>query len=92
MSKMQAWIEARLVPVVNKISSFYWFSIIANAVLFLVPFSMANAVSALWGVLRKFVPSLIDISAIGTYSFGLSGLFMAFIIPHDAMVKENRRD
>ena len=68
---MQAWIEARLVPVVNKISSFYWFSIVANAVLFLVPFSMANAVSALWGVLRKFVPSLIDISVIGTYSFGI---------------------
>ncbi len=92
MEKMQQWVEARLVPVVNKITSLYWFSIIANAVLFLVPFSMANAISALWGLLRKFIPSLIDISALGTYSFGLSGLFMAFTIPHDVMVKENRRD
>lgn len=92
MNKMQEWVEARLVPVVNKISNLYWFSIIANAVLFLVPFSMANAISALWGLLRKFVPALIDISAIGAYSFGLSGLFMAFTIPHDVMVKENRRD
>lgn len=92
MKKIQEWIENRIVPVVNKITSLYWFSIVANAVLFIVPFSMANAVSALWGVVRKFIPSLIDLSPLGTYTFGLTGLFMAFLIPHDTMVKENRRD
>lgn len=92
MQIVQSWIEEKLVPVVNKITSLYWFSIISNAVLFIVPFSMANAVSALWGVIRKFIPSLIDISPLGSYSFGLSGLFMAFLIPHDTMVKEGRRD
>ena len=92
MKTIQEWINKKLVPVVNKITSLYWFGIIANAVLYIVPFSMANAVSALWGVVRKFVPWLIDLSPIGNYSFGLSGLFMAFIIPHDVMIKEGRRD
>lgn len=92
MQKIQEWIEKRIIPIVNKITSLYWFSIIANAVLFIVPFSMANAISALWGVVRKFIPSLIDLSPLGTYTFGLTGLFMAFLIPHDTMVKEDCRD
>ena len=92
MKLIQGWIEDRLVPVVNKITSLYWFGIISNAVLFIVPFSMASAISALWGVLRKFFPALIDLSPIGQYSFGLSGLFMVFLIAHDTMVKEDRRD
>lgn len=92
MKKAQQWITEHIVPLVNKITSMYWFSIIANAVLFIVPFSMANAISSLWGLLRQFFPSLIDLSPIGTYSFGLTGLFMVFTIAHDVMVKENRRD
>lgn len=92
MDKLTSWVEAKLVPITNKITSLYWFSIIANAVLFIVPFSMANAVSSLWGVVRKFFPSLIDLSPIGNFSFGLSGLFMVFLIAHDTMVKEDRRD
>lgn len=60
MDKLTSWVEAKLVPITNKITSLYWFSIIANAVLFIVPFSMANAVSSLWGVVRKFFPSLIE--------------------------------
>lgn len=92
MKRAQKWIEGFLVPKVNKISSLYWFSIIANAVLFIVPFSMASAIAGLWNVLRNFFPALIDISAISNFSFGLTGLFMAFLIPHDTMVKEKRRD
>lgn len=92
MKKIQEWIELKIVPVVNKLTSLYWFSIVANAVLFIVPFSMANAISALWGVVRKFIPELIDLSPLGSYSFGLSGLFMVFLIAHDTMVKEDRRD
>lgn len=92
MAKAQALIENKLVPIVNKITSLYWFSIVANAVLFIVPFSMASAIAALWGLLRKFFPMLVDLSPLSTFSFGLTGLFMAFLIPHDTMVKEEKRN
>lgn len=92
MNKAQILIENKLVPIVNKITSLYWFSIIANAVLFIVPFSMASAIAALWGVVRKFIPSLIDLTPLSTFSFGLTGLFMAFLIPHDTMIKEGKRN
>ena len=47
MEKIQAWIEKHLVPVINKITSNFWFGIVADAVLFIVPFSMVCALSSL---------------------------------------------
>ena len=32
MEKIQAWIEKHLVPVINKITSNFWFGIVADAV------------------------------------------------------------
>ena len=75
MKQIQAWIERVLVPVINKITSNFWFGIVADAILYIVPFSMVSAIPSIWTIIRNFVPSLPDISAISTYSFGLIGLF-----------------
>ena len=92
MEAVQAWIEKYMVPVMNKITSTYWFGIISDAVLYVVPFCMVSAIPSLWSVLRIFIPVLPDISALNTYSFGLIGLFVSFIIPHNVAVKEGKRD
>ena len=86
---MQEWIQNHLVPVINKITSMYWFGIIADAILYIVPFSMVSTIPSLWSILRRFIPSLPDLSPISTYSFGLIGLFVTFIIPYNVLVKEN---
>ncbi len=92
MEVIQSWIEKHLVPVVNKITSTYWFGIIADAVLYIVPFSMVSAIPSLWTILRKFLTFLPDISPITTYSFGLIGLFVVFVIPYNCLVKEEKKD
>lgn len=92
MDAVQAWIEKYMVPVMNKITATYWFSIISDAVLYVVPFCMVSAIPSLWTVIRKFVTVLPDISALSTYSFGLIGLFVVFIIPHNVAIKEGKRD
>ena len=81
MKAIQAWIETYLVPIINKITNSYWFSIIADAILYIVPFSMVSTIPSLWSILRRFVPSLPDLTPLNTYSFGLIGLFVVFIIP-----------
>ena len=43
MKKIQEWIEKYLVPVINKVTSNYWFSLVADAILYIVPFSMVSA-------------------------------------------------
>lgn len=85
MEKIQAWIEKHLVPVINKITSNFWFGIVADAVLFIVPFSMVSAIPSLWAILRRFVPVLPDISPLSTFSFGLIGLFVVFVIPYNCL-------
>ena len=76
----------------NKLTSTYWFGVISDAVLYIVPFSMVSAIPSLWNIIRRFVPALPDLSPLTTFSFGLVGMFMAFIIPHNVAVKEDRKD
>ncbi len=92
MKKIQTWIEKYLVPITNKITSNYWFSIVADAILYIVPFSMVSAIPSLWSILLKFFPSLPDLSPLSQYSFGLIGLFVVFIIPYNCLVKEEKKD
>lgn len=92
MQKVQEWIEKYLVPVTNKITSNYWFSIVADAILYIVPFSMVSAIPNLWSILLKFFPNLPDLTPISQYSFGLIGLFVVFIIPYNCLVKEGKKD
>lgn len=92
MEGVQGWITARIVPLMNKLTSTYWFGVISDAVLYIVPFSMVSAIPSLWNIIRRFVTSLPDISALTQYSFGLVGMFMAFIIPYNVAVKEDRKD
>lgn len=92
-SKLQQAIETKVVPALNKVTSNYWFSLVADAVLIIVPFSMVSAVPSLWSVIRKFLlPDSPDLTPITTYSFGLIGLFVSFIIPYNCMVKEGRKE
>lgn len=92
MKFIQSKIEKYLVPFVTKITSSYWFSIVADAILYIVPFSMVSAIPSLWTIARRFIPSLPDLSPISTYSFGLIGLFVVFIIPYNTLVKEEKKD
>ena len=92
MKNIQARIEKYLVPISNKITSNYWFSIVADAILYIVPFSMVSAIPSLWSILLKFFPELPDLSPLSQYSFGLIGLFVVFIIPYNCLVKEEKKD
>ena len=92
MKKIQEWIEKHLVPVMNKITQNFWFGIVADAILYIVPFSMVSAIPSLWSILRRFVPVLPDISPLGTFSFGLIGLFVSFVIPYDCLNKIGKKD
>lgn len=92
MEGVQDWITAHIVPLMNKLTSTYWFGVISDAVLYIVPFSMVSAIPSLWNIIRRFVTSLPDISALTQYSFGLVGMFMAFIIPYNVAVKEDRKE
>jgi PTS system cellobiose-specific IIC component len=92
MKQIQAWIEKHLVPIMTKITNNFWFSIVADAILYIVPFSMVSAIPSLWSILRNFIPSLPDLSPISTFSFGLIGLFVVFVIPYNCLNKIGKKD
>lgn len=91
MEKIQAWIEKHLVPVINKITSNFWFGIVAmqSCTLFRSRWSVPPVPV---GHLRRFVPVLPDISPLSTFSFGLIGLFVVFVIPYNCLQKIDKKD
>jgi PTS system cellobiose-specific IIC component len=91
MTRVQGGIEKHVVPVINKLTANYWFGIVANAVLYIVPFTMVSAIPSLFNVVRTFIPVLPDLTALNTYSFGLVGMFIAFIIPHSVASRRTIR-
>lgn len=92
MEKVQVWVEQHVVPPINKITSNFWFSLVADAVLVIVPFTMVAAIPSLVAVIGNFVEGVPDLSPISTYSFGLIGLFIAFLIPYNCMVKDEKKE
>ena len=66
MSKVQNIIETKIVPPLNKITANFWFSLAADAILYIVPFSMVSAIPNLWNFIRNFFPALPDLSPITT--------------------------
>lgn len=92
MNKIQSWIEKYIVPVIGKITQNFWFSIVADSILYIVPFSMVSTIPSLWSILRRFLPTLPDLTPLSTYSFGLIGLFVVFIIPYTALQKKDKKD
>ena len=53
---------------------------------------MVSAIPSLWSILRRFVPVLPDISPLSTFSFGLIGLFVSFVIPYNCLNKIGKKD
>lgn len=86
-SRVQSWVENSVVPKLTKITSNFWFSLVADAVLYIVPFTMVAAIPSLWSLIRQLAPGLPDLTPLSTYSFGLVGLFVSFIIPYNCMIK-----
>ena len=92
MAKVQNVIETKIVPPLNKITANFWFSLVADSILYIVPFSLVSAIPNLWNFFRNFFPALPDLSPITTFSFGLVGMFVVFAVPYNCMVKAERRD
>lgn len=88
MDKTMHFMTDKVSPKLNKATRNPYLSGLQAAVLKLVPLILVSSVVTIYNVVRKFVETLPDISAITTYTFGLSGLLMAFLLPYFILEKK----
>ncbi len=83
--RLENWLNNSLSPRVAKFTQNHYVMAVQSAFQVVLPMILVGSIANLIGTLRNFIPNLPDISLINQYSFGLIGLFMAFIIPYNIM-------
>lgn len=88
MQKFINWLSKNFAPKVNKITRNVWIQSIQSAIMAVLPMVFVGSLITVTSIIKNYIPSFPDLSPIGNYSFGLIGLFIAFLMPYTIMEKK----
>ena len=85
------WVNRALAPTLNKICANDYVAAIQESIMSVLPMIMVGSVASMVSVFRNFeiLAWLPDISLLNTFSFGLVGLFLSFMLPMKIMEKKD---
>lgn len=88
MNKIMNFMTNTFAPKVNKIVKNPWISAIQDSIMTALPLVFVGSLVTVISLLNNLIPSLPDFSMISTFSFGMFGLVVAFMIPYYLMEKK----
>lgn len=91
MDAFMSWMTDVFAPKMNKIARNPWLQSIQEAILAAMPVILIGSFVTLVNIVRDFVPSFPDLSMLNSFSFGLIGLFLAYLIPSSIMEKKKHK-
>lgn len=89
MNKFMNWLADSFAPKATELFGNPWISAVSSTMQKVLPFILTGSCVYLYNVIKLVVPGLPDLSPIANYSFGLTGLFVAFFVANQAMEKLN---
>lgn len=99
MKRFRAWMEKLtdfmnrvFVPRASAISSNPWVKAVQDAIMAIVPMILVGSVITLVTILNEYFEWMPDFTWINSFSFGIIGLFVAFLIPYYLMQRKGHRD
>lgn len=92
MEKIMNFMQNSFAPKVNKITKNVWVSSIQDAVMAVLPFILVGSLITLVSLINEIKPILPDLTLVNSFSFGMIGLFVAFLIPYFVMDKKKYTD
>jgi Phosphotransferase system cellobiose-specific component IIC len=92
MNKLMYWLTNSFAPKMNKFASNPWVSSIQQSIYSIMPVILFGSIISMIGALRVIIPVIPDISLLSSFSFGLLGLFVAFLFPYNLMEKKGQAD
>ena len=81
MNNLESKVEA-LSAKLNKFAKNPWIAGIQASVLKIVPLTLVSTLVTIYDCIREFVPGLPSMGSLGTYTFGISGLVVAMLVPY----------
>ncbi|MCA0293823.1 MAG: PTS transporter subunit EIIC [Actinobacteria bacterium] len=99
MKSFNAWMESlsdymsdKFSPVANRLTGNVWVKSLQEAIMAVVPMILVGSLITLISILNNFFPWMPNLTPINQFSFGLMGLFVAFLIPYQVMQHKDFRD
>ncbi|KJB84526.1 PTS cellobiose transporter subunit IIC [Paenibacillus sp. E194] len=80
----------KFAPRLEAFTNNVWVSSIQEAIMVTLPMIFIGSFVTLISILKDFIPGMPDLTPITTFSFGLLGIFIAFLTPYTVMQKKGR--
>ncbi|WP_411551535.1 PTS sugar transporter subunit IIC [Paenibacillus lautus] len=90
MKRFMKWMTESFAPRLDAITNKIWIASIQEAIMVAIPMIFIGSIITLISILQDFIPGMPDLTPITTFSFGLLGLFIAFLTPYTVMEKKER--
>lgn len=92
MKKIIDWVQSTVAPIVEKMGQNVWLQATQEAILACVPATLVGSIASLFGYISSLgVSWLPDLSNLSSFSFGLFGLMLSYIVPCIIMEKKRHR-
>lgn len=85
MNKFIDLLSEKFTPVVNKITKNIWVQSVQSTIMKVLPMVFVGSLVTIVSALKNYISFLPDLSPINQYTFGLLGLFIAFLLPMEIM-------
>ncbi|SHE63932.1 PTS system, cellobiose-specific IIC component [Seinonella peptonophila] len=93
MEKLIHYMQNTFAPKVNKITKNIWIASIQDSVMAILPFILVGSLITMISLINELKPGLLpDFSLINSFSFGMVGIFVAYLIPYNVMDKNKIND
>ena len=88
MDRFVTFLSEKFAPKVNRFTRNHWVAAVQSAILAALPFILVGSLITLIGLIPGVDDALPSLSKISDFTFGLLGLFVAFLIPYSVMEKK----
>lgn len=85
MNKFIDFLSEKFTPVVNNMTKNIWVQSVQSTIMKVLPTVFVGSLVTIVSVLKNYISFLPDLSPINQYTFGLLGLFIAFLLPMEIM-------
>jgi PTS system cellobiose-specific IIC component len=92
MNGLINWLQKNFAPKLNKVARNPWISSLQESIYSVMPMILFGSLISIIGILRLAVPQIPDLSLLNSFTFGLIGIFVAFMLPYYLMGKMELND
>ncbi|MDR1469113.1 MAG: PTS transporter subunit EIIC [Spirochaetaceae bacterium] len=87
-NKAMVWLEESFAPACNKAAKNVWVETIKDALMQTLPLILVGSLVTVFAILQDYIPNFPNLWTFSSYTMGLIGVFIAFLIPFNYMEKK----